>query len=133
MMNIGVGAADIAQRFVEPMRNSFKDKPVMPLPARFGPSNSESKLERHIESRRGRRLTVKLNSRKIMKRVPRMANELENTIKPPLAPGNLNRRVRNQSEPGQSRNKCQVEIFIFFVVWDVDERDVLGRARLNQG
>jgi len=66
------------------------------------PSNSESEFKRHIESRGWGTLSIQLDAGEIVKRISTAMNQGEDSIEPPLAPGNLKNCLRDEAESRQS-------------------------------
>jgi len=57
-------------------------------------SDRQAQLERHVESRRGRRRSVQTDARKIVERVAARAEQADDAIQSSLAAGQLYGRAR---------------------------------------
>lgn len=131
-MNVGIGSVQIAQRFRESVRLGFENKPFMVGAGSERPIDRKSQLKWHVESRSWRRIAVKLDSRKIVKRVSASLNEFDDSLKAPFRARNLNCRSGSQSERAQTSDKGQIETLVAVVVRNVEECGFLLGARAHR-
>jgi hypothetical protein len=85
------------------------------------PRDREPKLERHVESRGTRGLTVKFHSGEIMEGVTTTSDQGEDSVQAPLPTGDFKRGTWNQTEATDSGNVGEVQLAKCGVVRDVEE------------
>lgn len=127
-VNIRIGSVQIAKRFRESVRTGLEHKPFMPCTGPKRPIDCESKLEGHVEARCCRRVPVKLDPRQVVKRVAAFPNQLNDSLEPSSAAGNLDRRSRSQTESAEAGDKGQIETLVATVIRDVEESRFLPSA-----
>ena len=83
------------------------------------PGNRQTELERHVESRGGWRLGIKLHTGEIMQGITPTPNQRRDSIQAPLSPRDFSSRPRYQTVGAHPRDVCQVEIVKMAMVGDI--------------
>ncbi len=120
-MDIRIGTVKVAQRLVEATPDGFEYEPIVPSSLRLDGRHHQPEFKRHIESGRGRRLPIKLHTREIVKRIPTSLDQAEDAVEPPFAPRNFHGCPWRESESAEPSDKGQIELFVPFVVRNVQE------------
>jgi hypothetical protein len=83
--------------------------------------DGESKLERHVKARRGRRLSIKLYPREIVDGVLRLVNQRENAVEAALAEGYFESRAWGKSIGADGGNVGEKKILKSCVVGHIQK------------
>ena len=94
VVDVRISSVKVAQRFLESVVSGFEHKPFVFRIGAERPTDCQAQLERHIESRRYRRMTVKLDSRQVVKRISGISNQLDDSLESSSGRGNLDGRSR---------------------------------------
>src|SRR5271155_2970047 len=109
VVDMRIGPVKIAQRFLQPVMLGLEHKPLMLRVGAKRPTDCQTKLKGHIESGRCRRVTIKLDSRQIVKRIPAPSNQLDDSLEPSSGGGNLDGRARSQAERAEAGDECKIK------------------------
>lgn len=66
-------------------------------------------------------MTIKLDSRQIVKRILASSNQLDDSLEPSFRTGNLYSRSRGQPECADPGDERQIKRFVAPVVWNIEE------------
>jgi len=66
-------------------------------------------------------MTIKLDSRQIVKRILASSNQLDDSLEPSFRTGNLDCRARCQAECAKTGDERQIKRLIAPVVWDIEK------------
>lgn len=80
-MNIRIRSIKITERFLCATLHRFGDEPCMARGIQLGPCDCEAELKGHIESGRGRRISIELNAREVVNGIPATLNKRKDAIK----------------------------------------------------
>lgn len=128
-MNVRISTIEITQRFVHASSLRFEDEPFVSAATSLCPEHSESKLERHVKTRRRRRLFVKLDARKIVEGVTAGTDQAKDTVQSALTARDFQCSAGNETEAADACDECQIEGFEFRIVWQVYESSSALRQR----
>jgi hypothetical protein len=116
VMNVCVGAIDIAQRFLDAMRLRFADDPCV---AGLVDADGQAEFEWHIESRRARAVSIQLHPRKIVDGILGFFDKSADSFEPSFTEWNLESRPRLETECAKAGDVGQQEILEAAVVGDI--------------
>jgi len=94
IVNVHIGAAQVAERFAGSPTTRFKDTPGLGWLAQPLPCGGQAQFEWHVEARRGRSFRIQLDTGEIVEGVAATADQIENPVKPTLGARNLERCFR---------------------------------------
>src|SRR5258707_6759217 len=73
-------------------------------------------------------MTVKLDSRQVVKRISASSNQHDDSLESSSGRGDLYGRQRSQSERAKAGDECKIERLVLLVVWDIQECGLLPSA-----
>lgn len=125
-MDVGIGAAEVAQRLLHPERFRLEEEPLMGG-APSGGGDRQADLEGHVESRCA---TGSLNAAEIMEGVPAGGDQRQDPIQPARRPGKFERCAWAKPEAAETRDECKEERLVAQIVGNVEE-GVVGGVSLS--
>jgi len=132
-VNVGVRAAEVAERSLNPEGVCLQKEPLMSgTPA--GGGNSQAHFERHVESWGA---AGQLNSTEVVEGISARREQVKDTIEPPCRARNLECGSRAEPEGAETGDQRDKQLFVTGIVRDVQEgvlrgvslRDRSGPAR----
>ena len=121
-MNVGVRAAEVAERSLNPEGVCLQEEPLMSgTPA--GSGNSQAHFERHVESGGA---AGPLNPTEIVEGISARREQVEDAIEPPCGAWNLECGSRAEPEGAETGDQGDKQLFVAGIVRDVEEGVLRG-------
>lgn len=122
----GVGAIQIAQRFLQAVRSRFVHEPRVIGISEVLASDRQAEFKRHVEAWRVWPSQIQLYSREIVYREGALTDKIENPFQPPPTFSDLQCGTRYQTQRADTSNVGKTQVLELAIVRKV-EKDASGR------